>query len=273
MVRWVVLVMMVCGHWSDTQATGDLDNEGETMWPRKWLVAQIISVVVIVAAISGCNTPIARLIGGKPSTRILFIGNSFTSYNGGLDKQIEGLAPSSETARFDAGGYTLEDHWNEGKAVASIQTGKWNFVVLQEQSQTPVSDRSRFFEAARKFDREIKRSGATTILLMTWERPDSTRFGVTTANLENAYQTIGGELGARVASAGTAFARSLSGKPGLSLYAQDGHPTMYGTYLAACVLYSTIFRTSPVGNSFSDWSISSDIRAYLQQIAADTPKF
>jgi hypothetical protein len=243
------------------------------MWSRKWLIAQIISIVVIVVAVGGCNTPIDRLISGKPSTRILFIGNSFTSYNGGIDKQIEGLAPFSETARFDVGGYTLENHWNEGKAVASIQTGKWNYVVLQEQSQTPVSNKSNFFEAVRKFDREIKRSGATTILLMTWQRPESTRYGVTTANLENAYQVIGGELGARVAPAGTAFARSLSAKPSLSLYAQDGHPTIYGTYLAACVLYSTIFRTSPVGNSYSDWSISSDLRAYLQQIAAETPRY
>jgi hypothetical protein len=248
-------------------------GEKDIVVEKKSVVPRIVAAILMLAAIVGCNTPIAQWLRGKPSTKILFIGNSFTSYNGGLDKQIEGLAPSTETARFDTGGYTLEDHWNDGKAVQSIRTGGWNFVVLQEQSQTPVSDRSKFFEAVKKFDGEIKRSGATTILLMTWERPDSTKYGVTTANLANAYQSIGGVLGARVAPAGTAFARSLSDKASISLNGADGHPTLYGTYLAACVLYSTIFRASPVGNSFSDWNISSDIRAYLQQIAAETAKF
>jgi hypothetical protein len=47
----------------------------------------------------------------QPSTRVLFIGNSYTFVNGGLDKQLEGLAPSTETEHIASGGYTLEKHW------------------------------------------------------------------------------------------------------------------------------------------------------------------
>ncbi len=207
----------------------------------------------------------------QASTRILFIGNSYTFFNGGLDKQLKGLAPSTETVCIAAGGYNLENHWNNGDAVRIIREGKWDYVVLQEQSQIPVINKKKFYDFARKFDEEIRSSGAKTILLMTWERPDSRTFGVTTDNLANAYTTVGNELGVKVAPAGLAFARSISNKPELILYSQDGHPTVEGTYLAACVLYQTIFEKSPVGNPYSESSIPDDMRAYLQGIAAENP--
>jgi hypothetical protein len=49
-----------------------------------------------------------------PVTRVLFVGNSYTSYNDGLDKQLERLAPSIVTERVTYGGFTLENHWTDG---------------------------------------------------------------------------------------------------------------------------------------------------------------
>ena len=117
---------------------------------------------------------------------------------------------------------------------------------------------------------EIKKSAAQTVLLMTWERPESLPDGVTTANLAAAYNQAGAKLGAKVAPAGLAFARALRERPDLALYSQDGHPTMYGTYLAACVLYLTIFGQSPVGNVFADRNITPELRDFFQRIAAET---
>jgi hypothetical protein len=236
------------------------------------LVSQIILVQAMLV-VASCNSPIGQILPGQPATRVLFIGNSYTALNGGLDQQLHGLAPASETVRIDVGGFTLEKHWNDGNALQTIRQGKWKFIVLQEQSQTPIINQRTFYENVRKFDGEIRRMGATPILLMTWERPDSVKYGVTTTNVANAYQTLGKQLVIPVAPAGTAFARSLREKPNLELYIRDGHPTVYGTYLAACVLYATIFKTSPVGNPYSDWSISAELRTYLQRIAAETTGF
>jgi hypothetical protein len=111
---------------------------------------------------------------------------------------------------------------------------------------------------------------ALTVLLMTWERPESLPDGVTTANLAAAYNQAGAKLGAKVAPAGLAFAGALRERPDLALYSQDGHPTMYGTYLAACVLYATIFGQCPVGNVFADRSITPELRDFFQRIAAQT---
>jgi len=230
---------------------------------RHGLIVNLVLVALLTFA--SCQS--------QPSTRILFIGNSYTFVNGGLDKQLEGLAPSTETERIASGGYTLEKHWTDGNARRKIREGKWDYVVLQEQSQVPVINQPRFYEFARMFDAEIRRSGAKTILLMTWERPDSRNLGVTTDGLAAAFTAIGKELGAKVAPAGLAFARSLQSKPELTLYTPDGHPTVEGTYLAACVLYRTIFELSPVGNPYSQKNFSAETEKYLQQIAADSSGF
>ncbi len=219
-------------------------------------------MVLLCLGVFGC--------ANKPSTRILLIGNSFVAVNGGMDRQLRGLAPSAEIAQIAVSGNTLEQHWNDGNALQTIRQGGWNYVVLQEQSQTPIFNRAKFFEYANKFNGEVLKNKGKTILLMTWERPDSVRSGVTTDNLASAYTTVGSQLGVLVAPAGLAFQRSLRERSDLALFVQDGHPTISGMYLAACVLYATIFRASPVGNVYADANISPEDTDYLQRIAAET---
>lgn len=60
----------------------------------------------------------------QPTTRVLFIGNSYSAVNGGIDKQLSGLDPSSEIARIDNGGYTLQNHWTDGNALQTIRNSK-----------------------------------------------------------------------------------------------------------------------------------------------------
>jgi hypothetical protein len=229
----------------------------------------IITSVAIIASTS-CSSVGALVPGANttPSLRVLFIGNSYTSFNGGLDQQFKGLDPTSETHRIDAGGYTLQNHWEAGNAPDAIKNGKWDYVVLQEQSQTPVVSKAIFRQYASYFDIAIKADGAETVLLMTWQRPDSAAAGVTTANLEDAYNAAAKSLGAIVAPAGVAFARSLVVRPDISLYGPDGHPTVAGTYLAGCVVYVTLLHKNPVGNPFSYGSITPEVRAHLQLMAA-----
>jgi hypothetical protein len=226
-----------------------------------WL-GRVFTICLASLILVACSSP--------ASAHILFIGNSFTYVNGGIDKQLKGLAPGSVSSVIAVGGYTLQDHLEAGDALAKIRQRGWDYVILQEQSQAPVLDSEKFFNAVRDFDVVVRASGAHSILLMTWERPDSVNAGVTSANLAAAYLRVGSELGIPVAPVGLAFARSLHERPDMVLYSQDGHPTLYGTYLAACVLYGTIFGKSPAGNPYSDSNISPEIRDFLQRIAAQS---
>jgi Domain of unknown function (DUF4886) len=227
----------------------------------------LFGALLSLAACTKSNQPGGAVVAPK---HVLFIGNSYTFYNGGLDQQLQGLAPGTQTESVAVGGYTLENHWQDGKALSEIRMGGWDFVVLQEQSQRPVFERTLFANYSRKFDDEIRAQRGKTILLMTWDRPENDAQGVTTNNVAAAYTAVGKQLGIPVVPVGLAFGRSLALKPKLQLYIPDGHPTTEGTYLAACVLFETIYGASPVGNSFSDGSISAETRSYLQQVAADT---
>jgi hypothetical protein len=66
--------------------------------------------------------------------------------------------------------------------------------------------------------------------------------------LNNAYFTLARKLGATVAPVGMAWQKALKANPALRLHKRDkSHPTLLGSYLAACVFYATLFQTSPIG--------------------------
>ncbi len=132
----------------------------------------MVALACIAALLMGCGGALAPRAGTPtPARHILFIGNSYTFMNGGIDQQLKGLAPSSEISSVAIGGYTLENHWNDPNTLQTIRKGGWDFVVLQEQSQTPIFDRDRYYQYARLLDTEIRKTGARTVLLMTWQRP------------------------------------------------------------------------------------------------------
>ena len=54
-----------------------------------------------------------------------------------------------------------------------------------------------------------------------------------------------------VAASGTNFMRVMADYPDITLYRTDNlHPTVAGSYLAACTIYYRMFNKSPYGNKF-----------------------
>ena len=78
----------------------------------------------------------------KDEVSILWIGNSLTKFND-LPKMVSELAiaagkPAPKHESELPGGFTLERHWTGGRALIKLRSQKWDFVVLQEQSQIPL---------------------------------------------------------------------------------------------------------------------------------------
>jgi len=193
--------------------------------------------------------------------RILFIGNSYTFFNSSPEV-LKALAKEAfpdriiETKLISQGGMTLERHWQEGRALAAIESRKWDYVVLQEQSRLGMSveiddntyfgNTAQFYEYARKFDTAIKAAGAKTVLFMTWSRRVRPQ---EQAILTHAYTSIANELDAILSPVGLAWDVVRSNDQ-IDLYYSDGsHPSVYGSYLVATSLFSTIFEESPIGLS------------------------
>lgn len=194
---------------------------------------------------------VSSITSAKRPLRVLFIGNSYTFFNGGLGSLVQALANSVKGGRrlefveVTKGGQTLEGHWKEGKALAEIRKGGWDYVVLQEHSMRPLIEREKMWMYARMFDSEIKKTGAKTVFYETWARKNRPEMQ---AGLDQAYSGIAREIAALVAPAGLAWERALRVKPDLSLHISDlSHPTPAGSYLNACVFYETFFAKSPEG--------------------------
>jgi hypothetical protein len=221
--------------------------------------------------------------------RVLFIGNSYT-YQNNLPAMLDGfvrtLAPGTrlETGAVVVGGATLESHWEGGEARAAIQKGAWNYVVLQEQSLLggPSIDgvaimnapEASFLPHARLFAQEVVAAGARPVFYMTWSRKADLEAQEV---LTSAYTHISREQRGLLAPVGKAWLRVRRERPGLELYSEDGHhPGPAGTYLAACVLFTSLFDRpclgAPrrlVGGTETLVELPEDTARYLQQVGSE----
>lgn len=202
--------------------------------------------------------------------RILFIGNSFTARNN-LPALLARLASERGTMvehrLISAGGASLRQHLNGGTALAAIAEGTYDIVVLQEQSTLPGRNATRMHESVRDFHAAIEHSGARTALYMTWARRNSPQ---AQQAITAAYATIAAELGATLVPVGMVWERFLSAHDRPFLHdADDSHPALAGSYLAACVFLISLLGEHPVDIVVPVNGLDVDTAALLRQAAWD----
>jgi hypothetical protein len=205
------------------------------------------------------------------STRILFIGNSYTTRNQ-LPHLLVDLAATAEhptqveVATIFAGGASLRRHWNAGHAQKTLASSAWEYVVLQEQSTLPVKNPLRYHENVRLFAAEIAKQGPKIALYLTWSRQEAPQ---NQNQITRAVEDIATEIGARVVPVGPAWHAAMRADASLMLYEDDGsHPTAAGSYLAACMFLVRLFDQRPQGWSVSDrLKIDRAVAAKLQDVA------
>lgn len=216
----------------------------------KRFLPSVIAILILSSWMGAQDKP--------PSVRVLFIGNSYTYFNN-LPEMFMKLARSGgrgvETRMVAPGGWRLKDHWERGDALKALHEGKWDFVVLQEQStlgsnyylegRPRIASDQIFRFYAEKWTAEVRKTGATPMLYLTWARKATPE---DQAQLSYAYMCAAKENGARVAPVGIAWATVRKQDPSLELFYVDGsHPSPTGSYLAACTIYAAIFHQSPLG--------------------------
>jgi hypothetical protein len=170
--------------------------------------------------------------------RVLFIGNSLTYANDlpaivSAIGQAEGHPITCDVVASPD--FSLEDHWQRGEARAAIARGGWTTVVLQQGPSALMESRALLVEYTRRFDREIRKSGASTALYMVW--PSQQRrgdFAGTSASYGAAARAVGG----RLLPVGDAWREAWRLDRRLALYGPDGfHPSPLGSALAGLVIF------------------------------------
>ncbi len=227
-------------------------------------------------------------------TKVLFLGNSYTNVNN-LPVLFANLAQAAGhvvmTDKNTPGGNTLgapqssgSPHRSNAVSLAKIAANDWDVVVLQEQSYLPTIPytRDQFMRpGAQSLANSIAANDPTirVMLFSTWGRRDGGSFCYG-ANCESyadfdamqdalsaAYGDVAASIGAEVAMVGEAWRRARALDPALVLHSADGsHPSLSGSYLAACVFYACIFDDSPVGLAF-DAGLDPALATFLQEVA------
>ena len=237
--------------------------------------------------------PAVTEVGVAPKS-FLFVGNSFYYYNNSMhsvflnfvraaDKAgAAGYRATSATisgsglnwhdmdAYLKPGGMASYSFVGDNEVVFNSFDKPFDVVIMNDCSQCPVHPKlaGLFHEYAKKHSDTVRARGAVPVLFMTWayaDKPDMTQ------SLAEQYTKAGNDNKALVVPAGLAFAKALSKKPDLVLYAADKrHPSPAGTYLGAATLYAALFRQSPAGSPAAMAGVDPDLAKLLAGVAWET---
>jgi hypothetical protein len=206
--------------------------------------------------------------------KTLFIGNSFSFYNGTVGyrywefaKQAgeamgETYAGSELVKMLTSPGQTYQYHWYElnsngectdcadhvlpapptvnlsdypgQNAQAVLRDGEWDVVFLQNHSAAPATDPTNFARYGKKLDRLIKLLGGRTVFYQTWAYPGASNTISVEEIILGNYETLAADTGAALSRAGRAFQ-----------YARENHDA-YGAWPAG-VLFSDNHHPSSFG--------------------------
>ncbi len=226
------------------------------------------------------------ITSAQDSLSVLFIGNSYTYVNN-LPNVFLNLTQSlGDNASIDSktnGGYIFQYHLDDPLTHTKIQSQAWDYVVLQGQSQEPSfqTDEVNMVTvppAVKLADTVYANNFCSQVMyFMTWGRQNGdpqwdsiNTFDKMNLRLRNAYLRISDSAEASVAPIGVAWKYVRDNYPTINLYSGDGsHPSLEGTYLAACGFYASLFRKSPVGATYTA-GLSATVAAQLQVAAEIT---
>jgi hypothetical protein len=219
--------------------------------------------------------------------RVLFIGNSLVYYNGALQTHTHRIAAAAEPPLQVRDGFksvhitsAYLHHYPIEFLVTPANVGfkePFEVVVLAGSIQEAMTEPARalYRKTVIDFDGVIKKHGGRTALLwlpaVVKPNPlaDSDMFGRT----QDMMLSVGNEVGALIIPVGLAYQEAYRQRPGIKLQMDyDGsHPTVAGQYLAAAVVYGSLYGKSSVGNRYDYFgALDKDTKVFVQKVADET---
>lgn len=220
-------------------------------------VVLVIGLIALIGLIT-----FARDRGSE--VRVLFVGNSYTSYND-LPGMVAELAASAGTrmtvAVIAPGGAWLIEHSRSPQTVEAITDGDFDFVVLQEQSMAPAYSpvaRDSTYPAVASLAQLVAGAGSDLVLFQTWgHRGGNSQVGHGSyESMQDAitatYTDLAVRYTAAMAPAGEAWRAHFTSGSTTALHDPDGsHPNVHGSFLAAAVIAATITDVDPASLSWT----------------------
>jgi Secretion system C-terminal sorting domain len=231
------------------------------------------NIIIVLTLLISVTT-----LGQVQTKRVLFLGNSYTYVNN-LPQLIADVANSTGDVLIHdnntPGGFSIGNHLYSTASLNKIMLGNWDYVVLQGQSfefTTPTPEIISPFPYARKLDSIINAYNAPcgeTMLYMTWGRKNGdtsscpnpllcTYEGMDSIIHVN-YMKLSDTINAVVSPVSAVWKYIRYHYPSIELYqADESHPSLAGSYAAACCFYTALFRKDPTLITFNSLLSTTD---------------
>jgi hypothetical protein len=240
-------------------------------------------------ASSASEGPKVRHLQIENPRSAIFVGNSFFYYNNGINEHLLKLIRAADAdAKFRITMITISGAGLDWHDVASyfrpdavarygfdannnivfndVSKHLFDITVMMDCSQCPLYPKLQdaFYSSVKKDSVIVRRHGSTPVLFMSWAYQDKPEM---TQQLADAYTRAGNQNDALVVPAGLAFSNATKQFSDINLYSSDKrHPSLAGTYLAACTTYAALFGKSPVGSKY-EAGLSHEMAGALQSVA------
>jgi hypothetical protein len=257
--------------------------------------AGMIAAVVVLAACAAppatTAPPAVAAFKGETPGSMLWVGNSYFYFNNSMHSHVGGLLNAAgvrgirQTSVTISGSgldwHDMASHFRPGSGMArySFTPGNevsfnrferaYDLVLMMDCSQCPIHPQLQqsFYDTTERHVATVRKAGAEPVLFLSWAYQDQPQM---TEQLAAQYVKAGRANQVRVVPAGPAFAASIAKRPDINLYAPDKrHPSLAGTYLGAAVVMASVFKQSPVGNSYTA-GLPADVAQHLQAVAWET---
>ena len=225
--------------------------------PRIHGFASLALVLLGLIPTQAATDPLAAVrerLAASRKPAVLFIGNSYSFQVPSFFRtHSNNRGQAVRVGQVSHGGWTLAKHADNEATLGKIRDGKWDVVVLQEQSRIPSlteGGRARLMDPPlRKLADEIRRHGAIPVLYQTWGYRDGDAkrtgdgFQSMTGRLREGYQNAAHKAGGlAVIPVGDAWEREFNAGHSGKLFQPDGsHPSRFGNQVTARVFFETFF--------------------------------
>ena len=261
-------------------------SKNETMGRIKMII-----IIVLVSTITAYTQEEPKNKSGfiPERCKVLFIGSSYFYYNN-LPVLFQNLADSSGKKvyidRQIMNGFYLADHAYSYPTEVKINGNEWDYVILQGVGSITAYPETftnhPVYPALVALQNKISKNCDSSKMVfcmpwafedgMTWYRNWTDTYKDMQIHIYDNILLYSEELGFEIAPVGWAWYRVLEEKnyPLHYLHIIDwNHPSLYGSYLMACVIFSTVFQESIVSNTYYA-GLSEDEANYFQTIASNT---
>ena len=248
---------------------------------------------IFILIFFSCNTDlgIENTQDKMVSKTVLFVGNSYTFYNNMpllVQKMAESVNDELTFVMHAPGGTTISTHANSEELENKINSKIWDYVTIQTQSSESALSQDYFdnnvFPNVQALISKIKNNSSNTdpLFFMTWgyengeypslcvDLPYLCEFEGMNDKLVERYTFMAQTTNSVLSPVGIVWKNIRTSNPEISLYDPDeSHPSLNGSFLAACTFYTVIFQKDPTlflyNNSDMEDSIETIIKKEVKQ--------